>query len=219
MIRVLCYGDSNTWGTIPDCTYRHCNVEDAYPALLQKLLGKNYCVISEGLPARTAYCDDIKEFKGNRNGALYFPTSLITHDPLDYVVILLGTNDLKEKFDVTAQDVANAIKTEYIEKTRKYLVNVFEISKLPDFIVVCPPLVTDSKWSEYRGAKEKSLDFSKCFLAIASETNVYYIDNSELLCGKDGVHLTYGSHIVLAQKLYEIIKNSKKCKKIRKFSC
>ena len=53
MKRILIYGDSNTWGTIPDGTCNHCNINKAYPAILQNFLGKDFKVISEGMPSRT----------------------------------------------------------------------------------------------------------------------------------------------------------------------
>ena len=66
MIRILCYGDSNTWGTIPDGSCRHCDITKTYSHYLQNLLGKDYQVICEGMPSRTTDLDDIKYPKGNR---------------------------------------------------------------------------------------------------------------------------------------------------------
>lgn len=203
--RILCYGDSNTWGTIPDGTRRHCKICEAYPEILQNLLGYEYKVISEGMPSRTTNVDDYKFPKGNRNGALFFSQCLISHDPLDYVIIALGTNDMKSKFNRTVYETADAIEKDYILFTRNFLSD--ELSKMPKFIIVSPPIINERNLEGFEGASEKSKSFDIIYLSMAKKNNCLYVSNKNLICGDDGVHLTGKSHKLLARTLFEIINN------------
>jgi lysophospholipase L1-like esterase len=93
MKTVLCYGDSLTWGYSAEGPGRHA-YEDRWPSVLQARLGDSARVFAEGLNGRTTAYDDWLS-GADRNGARILPTLLSTHGPLDLVVIMLGTNDMK----------------------------------------------------------------------------------------------------------------------------
>ncbi len=103
MFEVLCYGDSNTWGADPAGGGRFSR-DERWPGVLQKSLGDEYHIIEEGLGGRTTVWED--PIEGHKNGKEYLIPCLATHAPLDLVIIMLGTNDLKKRFSVSAQDVA-----------------------------------------------------------------------------------------------------------------
>ncbi|WP_048646148.1 SGNH/GDSL hydrolase family protein [Nitratireductor soli] len=93
MKTILCYGDSLTWGYDPAGPGRHA-FEDRWPSVLQRALGDDARVIAEGLNGRTTAYDD--HLSGaDRNGARLLPTLLTSHAPLDLVIFLLGSNDMK----------------------------------------------------------------------------------------------------------------------------
>ncbi|EKF18380.1 SGNH/GDSL hydrolase family protein [Nitratireductor pacificus] len=93
MKTILCYGDSLTWGYDPVGPARHA-YEDRWPSVLQDALGSGVRVIAEGLNGRTTAYDD--HLSGaDRNGARLLPTLLTSHAPLDLVILLLGSNDMK----------------------------------------------------------------------------------------------------------------------------
>src|SRR5215510_7647193 len=92
MKRILCYGDSNTWGYNP-VTQDRFDTHERWTGSLQQALGSNCVVIEEGLNGRTTVWDD--PIEGYKNGAAYLIPCLTTHRPLDLVIIMLGTNDLK----------------------------------------------------------------------------------------------------------------------------
>ena len=52
MYRILCYGDSNTWGYIP-LTEKRYPPEVRWTGRLQRLLGPDYQVLEDGLSGRT----------------------------------------------------------------------------------------------------------------------------------------------------------------------
>src|SRR5476651_2205463 len=95
-ITVLCYGDSNTWGQKPDKSGRY-PADIRWTGRLQQLLGNGYYIIEEGLGSRTTDLDYDK--KSGRNGKIYLIPCLESHNPIDVVVLMLGTNDLKIEFD------------------------------------------------------------------------------------------------------------------------
>ena len=102
MKSILCYGDSNTYGLMPDSPDRYPR-DVRWTGILQKKLGEDYYVIEEGLSGRTTLWDDpIEEHK---NGKKYLLPCLDSHKPVDLVILMLGTNDLKTRFSLTPFDI------------------------------------------------------------------------------------------------------------------
>lgn len=137
MKTILCYGDSNTWGWNPDTGLRYPR-DIRWPGRLQIELGPTYYVIEEGLNGRTTVWDDpIEEHK---NGKTYLYPCLESHKPLDLVVLMLGTNDLKTRFWLSTLDIVSGIArlVEIIQSSRS---GVQETS--PKILLLAPPLVTN----------------------------------------------------------------------------
>ena len=106
MKTILCYGDSNTYGYDPETGFRY-PYEDRWTTILQKRLGDEALVIPEGLNGRTTCFED--EIRPGRNGFAYLEPCLHSHGPIDLVVLMLGTNDLKIRFQLTPTDIGKAI--------------------------------------------------------------------------------------------------------------
>ena len=107
-IRVLCFGDSNTYGTPgDDPEYVRLTADRRWTGRLQRLLGDGYDVVEEGLNGRTTDLDYVD--RPGCNGRTYWAPCLQTHHPLDVVVVMLGVNDLKSCFDRTPQAIAAAL--------------------------------------------------------------------------------------------------------------
>ena len=101
---ILCYGDSNTWGFVPGSEGERFSWEERWPGVLQGELGADYRVIEEGLSGRTTVLDNPLE--PYRNGREYLLPCLQSHQPLDLVVIFLGTNDLGDRYSLPPLDIA-----------------------------------------------------------------------------------------------------------------
>ena len=99
--QVLCYGDSNTWGYIPVTGGRYAPTV-RWTGVMAEQLGPQFSAIEEGQSGRTTVWDDPLE--GDKNGLRYLPACLESHMPLDLVILMLGTNDLKARFSLTALD-------------------------------------------------------------------------------------------------------------------
>ncbi|MDP3962781.1 MAG: GDSL-type esterase/lipase family protein, partial [bacterium] len=100
---ILCYGDSNTWGAIPSAGQRYPR-SVRWTGVLQNLLGDDYEVLSEGLCGRTFVASD--PAKSHRIGITHLQALLETHDPIDFLIIMLGTNDVKSTYNLSPEDIA-----------------------------------------------------------------------------------------------------------------
>ena len=104
---VLCFGDSNTYGSIPGDGGRF-PPEIRWPGVLAQELGSGWRVVEDGLPGRTTvYADPLSPQR--LTGADSLPPCLASHTPLDAVAIFLGTNDLKSRFAAGAPEIARGI--------------------------------------------------------------------------------------------------------------
>ncbi len=204
MIRILCYGDSNTWGYISGSDHQRYGEKERWTKVLAQKLGENYEIIEEGLNSRTLISNDERPGKEGRNGFKYLLPCLDTHDPIDLVIILLGTNELKKVYHKSMEEIGEIFE-EYFVKVilnKKSQVD----GRSPKLLIIAPPVVHEDSSGKYKGAHEKSLKANEVYKNIASRNHCYFVQNTELKTGIDGVHLTKESHQVLADKLYQMIK-------------
>lgn len=208
---VLCYGDSNTYGAAivprPDDRYAF---DERWPGALATALGSDWRVIEEGLNGRTTVWDDPVE-GACRNGKTYLTPCLYSHRPLDVVAIMLGTNDLKSRFQLSAWDIASGVAT---------LVDIVLDAKAgrngsaPAVIIIAPPPFLShipTHGDMFAGAQAKSREMAARYQAVAREKNVFFIDAGQVVSSSpiDGFHLepeankTLGSHV--AAKIKEFL--------------
>lgn len=114
MKNILCFGDSNTYGLKPDGTGRY-DFTVRYPGKLQTILGKSYHIIEEGCPGRTTVFEEAN--RPYKKGSDYIIPCLQSHNPIDEVIVMLGTNDCKTAFHATGMEIASGI-SEIIEKIK-----------------------------------------------------------------------------------------------------
>ncbi len=204
-LRVLCYGDSNTWGYVPSTGRRH-PVGVRWTSLLQKKLGNNYEVIEEGLNGRTTVLDDPQN--AGKNGKAYLIPCLLSTDPIDLVILMLGTNDLKERFHRSPEQISNGV--EALLKTIKD-VEYYE-GAVPKIILMAPPIVDESVKStaeKYLGAEAKSKQLGKLYRKLAKKYGLPFINLAEYVSPskKDGYHLDADSHKIVSELVHQAIIN------------
>src|SRR5262249_35359629 len=196
MRTVLCFGDSNTWGHDPETDTRFPR-DVRWPGRLQAALGNDWHVVEEGLNGRTATLDSPVSF--GKNGLRYLQPCLDSHAPLDAVLIALGTNDLAERYSLTATDVARAVAL---------LATVVAKSGAgpggapPPPILVCPPRVGEAVWEEdWAGAPAKSALLPDRFRAVADDGGFELIDLGDVtrFSDLDGIHLDAAGHAAVAR--------------------
>lgn len=202
--RILCFGDSNTWGYIP-ATGKRYSVGVRWTSLLQEKLGNDYEIIEEGLNSRTTDIDDPKH-KG-KNGLTYLRPCLETHDPIDLIILMLGTNDMKERFSREPHRIAEGIEN-LIKEIKEFAVE--EETKEPEVIVVSPPLVDETVEGvkeKYLGAGEKSTKLGQLYEEVAKKYNYKFIDISKVVSPskKDGYHLEPDAHENISKILGDLV--------------
>lgn len=201
MKSILCYGDSNTWGYNPTTGERH-DFENRWTTVLQSELGEDYLVIPEGLNGRTTVWDDPIEL--HKSGSRYLPPCLDSHAPLDLVVIMLGTNDLKQRFSLPPGDIAAGVGV-LVDLVRKS--ECGPEGKAPKELVLIPPQVRKlSNFAEmFAGSQEKSLGFPSAFQAMAEEKGAPVLDIGRTVRfgDKDGIHFEAEQLGVLGRMLAE----------------
>lgn len=204
MKTILCYGDSNTWGYVPGTGLRYGS-DERWPGVLQKILGGNYHVIEEGLRSRTTILDD--PLKPYKNGKEYFIPCLDSHAPLDLVILMLGTNDLKNRFSMSAYDVAKNIAVLLNIVTRS---TCGVLGKAPKTLLLAPPhLGRLTNFAElFDGATEKSRELARYYKIVSSEIGCNFLDTSEVIKSSDidGVHLDGDQHIKLGEFIANAVK-------------
>ena len=193
MKTILCYGDSNTWGWNPVNQTRYA-MNERWPGVMRAELGADYLVIEEGLNGRTTVWDD--PIEGYKNGSTYLVPCLETHRPLDLVIIMLGTNDLKKRFSVSAFDIANGAGV-LVDIVQKSIAG--PDGQAPAVLLICPPPVAtlvDDFAEMFEGAEEKSRRLAKHYARVAQERGCAFFDAGTVIVSSaiDGIHLEPGEH-------------------------
>lgn len=209
MTTVLCYGDSNTYGYDPSSGFRYPR-DVRYTGRLQMLLGEDYTVIEEGCNGRTTIHDD--PIEGWKNGRDYLKPCLNSHKPVDIVILMLGSNDLKRTFHLSAKEIADGAG-ELVD-----VIQTFTEEKqgfVPQIILVSPPEIgTGIRTSPFFGsfneaAIEESRKFPEHYRAVAERYGCIFFNAAEYIYPSeaDSLHLMPEAHKVLADKLYEVVRD------------
>lgn len=205
---ILCYGDSNTYGYNPNpYSYRY-PYDKRWTSILQSKLGPDYVVSPEGLNGRTtAYDRPGAPWKNGKSGLIY---SLVTHKPLDIVVLMLGTNDCLADLGLTADDIAAGMESlvEIVEKmtpeTQTYV---------PEIIIVAPGAIrADFRGRPFEaelddGSVRKAREIAPLYEKIAKKHGCRFIDATESaeVSEFDSMHLSEKGHMKLAELIYSEI--------------
>lgn len=205
MKTILCYGDSNTWGYIPGTAERYGR-DIRWPKVMQKHLGADYEIIEEALNGRTTVHEDFLE--EGRNGMTYLTPCLISHAPIDLVILKLGVNDLKQRFSVPASDIADGVR----KLSWKILKSDSGINHQPPrlMIVTPPPMGKLSQFADmFAGGPEKSQQFAKHYKVVADELGCDYLDAGEHVVSSDidGIHWAADQHIHLGKVMAEKVRS------------
>jgi len=212
---IVCYGDSNTWGYDPSTASRYPR-DVRWTGVLRRQLGDDYLVIEEGLNGRTTVWDD--PIEGYKNGKDYLIPCLETHRPLDLIIIMLGTNDLKMRFSVPAYDIANGVGV-LVDVVQKSAAGPNDAA--PQVLMISPPRTTKlTDFAQmFAGAGPKSQGFAKEYKRVADEFGAHFLDADTIIKSSelDGIHFEQGEHNKLgkavAAKVTEIFGAAKEANK------
>ncbi|WP_375103902.1 SGNH/GDSL hydrolase family protein [Paenibacillus sp. RS8] len=205
---IVCFGDSNTWGYDAETDQRFTD-EIRWTGLLDTELGNSYRVIEEGLPGRTSVSED-PLFEGLA-GISYLYPCLMSHAPLDLVVIMLGTNDTKERFALTSYNIAQGIVRLALKAKGS---GAGHAGKAPEVLVIAPPPIG----AEYihtpigkpmgSNCSEKSMELSQHLAALLKGTDIHFMDSREYVSMNeiDYMHLDIQGHRNMADLVQNHVK-------------
>jgi lysophospholipase L1-like esterase len=210
MKTILAYGDSLTYGASPIKNGPRHAYEDRWPSALEAGLGGKARVIAEGLGGRTTAHDDWFA-DADRNGARILPTLLESHSPLDMIIVMLGTNDLKPFHGRTAGEagrgmgrIVQIVRGHYAQKREKE----------PAIILVAPPILVDTDNEDMKGHfggdgfERESHNFAREYRKRADEHGVHFFDAATVARTdpRDGIHLDEANTRAIGAGLVPLVK-------------
>lgn len=202
-MRILCIGDSNTWGYIPGTGQRH---ERRWTKVLGQLMPRAE-IIEEGYSGRTLTSPDFEQRQ--RCGMESLKMLLMSHKPVDCVILMLGTNDLKSRYHVSAGAIANGIR-EYL----KIILNPYQWEgfTVPKVLALSPILLGDDLparegpfgiWDDNSILQSNGL--AGAIAAVCAEYGVEFLDAARFARPSevDCIHMDEENHEKLAQGIFE----------------
>ena len=210
---IVCLGDSNTHGYCADpadCADGgiRFNEDERWTRLLQKKLGEDYLVVEEGLSGRTTCFDD--PIHEGLNALTYITPCLKSHEEVDLLVIMLGTNDTKERFSASAACIAIGIG----RLVKKAMATECWGGKKPNILVIAPPHIGEGMHTSAvaatmgAGCAAKSRELARYYREQCDLIGCHFLDAQELGCQfntVDYMHLTKKGHATLADGLARLI--------------
>ena len=207
MKNILCFGDSNTWGYSPQDGIRF-SLDIRWTGVLQKSLGPSYRIIEEGLNGRTIFVNEEgKEARSLRSGSDVLPVILESHRPLDLVIVMLGTNDLKEEFELTVKEIAQGAKT----LCEMILRSEYLVENLPKILLISPTYIGSTIMPDqdefFNQARKKSYQFAEHYQRVANELGIHFLDAAKIVSASEGegVHWDAEQHVKFGKELKIII--------------
>jgi lysophospholipase L1-like esterase len=210
MKSLLCFGDSNTHGTVPMRTrdeISRFDLTQRWPGVVQALLGSSWWVIEEGLPGRTTSFDDPDEGK-DRNALRYWQACIQSHRPVDAIVIMLGTNDLKAKFNASPEAISDGLN----RLVDMALENTPPGVDHPFILVVTPaPILEVGFFGDlFAEGEKKSLQLAETYSKVVRGSRVHLVNaaNHCTVSNVDGIHLDAAAHKQLGCAVAEAIQKA-----------
>ena len=203
-MNILCFGDSNTWGLVPmvGCRYDR---DTRWTGRLEKMSDGAFHIIEEGLNGRTA--NEIDEEEPYLNGRNYMEACLLSHRPVDVLVVMLGSNDIKVRYGKNAGQIAQSIGD--LVHDMKKLMDERQAEKM-SILLVSPKSIDERILGDNTFDEEsikKSKELAGYLKKRAKKEEWYFLDADEIgvVLGDDGLHLAKEGHAVLAQGIHDVI--------------
>ena len=201
MKTVVCFGDSNTYGYDPLTGGRY-DGNTRWPCVLQRLLGEEYLVVEEGCNGRTTVFEDPND--DWKNGLDYIKGIVCSHRPVDVLIIMLGSNDMKICYGASCEQITEGMR-EVVRAAVGTL--LYKQKYVPEVIIVSPPEITkDVLKGPFSGSFDeeccrKSQYLASYYESLALELGVSFLNAAEYIrpSEADGLHLTAEAHKGLAK--------------------
>lgn len=200
----MVFGDSISWGYVPGSKHQRYAADVRWPGKLQQLLGDDYDIIEENLNSRGIENGDPRPGKEGRRALDYIEACLDSQDPLDQVIVLLGTNELKHEMNMTAEQVG-----ESMEKLLDIIINrpsQFRDTS-PQVTLLSPPIINEETeyckaGDKYFGATQKSEELVEVYERLATKLGIGFVALNSISPGVDGIHIDADEHSKVARLVH-----------------
>ncbi len=205
--RIMVFGDSLSWGYEPGSKHQRYGADTRWPGRLQALLGNGYEIIEENLNSRGIENGDPRPGKEGRRALDYIEAALDSQDPLDKVIVLLGTNELKHEMNMTAEQVGESM--ERLLTIIKNRPSQFR-GTTPEVLLLSPPIINEQTeycraGDKYVGATEKSKKLTEIYRTLSTKMNIGFIALDSVVVGVDGIHIDDGQHALVAHLVHKFL--------------
>ena len=201
-MRILCYGDSNTWGWVPNINgYSKSAIISQYAKedCWWHTLTKNNEVFLNGLPGRCISHEN--RWVKNSNAIVTIEDDLKNYTNIDLVIVLLGTNDCKSEYDSSAEEIT---------KSLQMLLKKIKETTNSQMVVISPAIIReDTKITRkyYIGAESKSNELDYLYNELSKQEGYLFISGKDLEIGEDGEHFTKEGHKKLGDRVESLVAN------------
>ena len=209
MHHVLVYGDSLTWGIVPNTRKRFPFHERWSGILENKLseLGHRVRISENCINGRRTVWED--PFKPGRNGLQGLAQCIEMHSPLALVILMLGTNDFQFSHPHNnAWSAAQGIVTLVNEIRRAPIEPGMPV---PAILVVCPPPICSPQGvlaEKFSGAEQRCAGLTDAYRAVSSDLGCHFFDAASVTSSSrvDGIHLDADQHLALGTALVDVVR-------------
>ena len=208
MKNILLYGDSNTWGFNPDFTSKsdlRFAREERWGGVLQECLGPECCVLEEGLSGRTTSLED--PAAPGRSGLALLAPIVQSHQPLDLLVFLLGTNDMKNTYHASVADIRRGMELVLQAALCPY---AWDTRKPPKMLLISPTYIYDRGVHDFIDAAsaEKSLHLAAHYEQLSKDYGCAFLDAAQVAAPSEweGLHLDKKGHTALVRAAAEAVR-------------
>ncbi|WP_020677502.1 SGNH/GDSL hydrolase family protein [Geopsychrobacter electrodiphilus] len=203
MEQILIYGDSLTWGIIPN-TRNRLAFDKRWPGVLENSLkaqGRNLRVIENCLNGRRTTWSD--PFKDGRDGSQGLAQLMEICSPLKLVILMLGTNDFQSSHQNTAWMSAQGT-AKLVQVIRQAPIEPG--MPLPEILIVAPPVILAPRGviaNKFTGAETRSIGLADELEKIAQQQSTLFFDAGRVTEASliDGIHLDEDQHRTLGEAI------------------
>lgn len=201
MKKILCYGDSNTFGFNPVDGTRYDNTL-RWTGILQKNLTNEYEILEEGACDRTGFVNNPKGFlySAQRN----FPKLISKLPETDIIILAIGTNDLQFQYDISFQTIENGLESLILSAKNK-----------TDNIILVPSIILNEdilngffKIQFDEKSITKSRKVGRLYKKAANIFHCHFFDFNKFVSPSkaDGLHYNKEGHKIIANELANYIR-------------
>lgn len=209
MKTILLYGDSNTWGFNPDFTSREnmrFPAEERWGGVMQRLLGKEYTVIEEGLSGRTTTLED--PAAPGRSGLSLLAPIVQSHQPLELLVFMLGTNDMKNTYRASAADIRRGMELLIQGALNPYW---WDTRRPPKLLLISPTHIRNTHVHDFidDSSAEKSYELAAQYRQLSETYGCGFLDASAVTQPSEweGLHLNKAGHAALGGAVADAVRS------------